>query len=150
MSKTAEQKVMSSLERLDADIVYLPSSCVVSVYFTRSQVTDADLKCLKELSNLAKLKLNQSPITDAGLKGLGSLVQLHLADTKITDVGLQHLATLTKLGFLDLSNTQVTNDGLKCLTSFKECKTIRLSGTKVTDSGVTTLKRALPECKITL
>ncbi len=102
----AEQKACVALGQLGAEIVWLGTSGVDSVYFTRVRITDADLKHLKGLTSLKKLKLNHSPITDAGLKRLQSLtnlVQLHLADTKITDAGLEHLKNLTNLGFLDLS-----------------------------------------------
>ena len=112
----ADQKAFAALDQLGADIVWLRTSGVDSVYFTRVRISDADLQHLKGLTSLTKLKLNHSPITDAGLKRLESLtnlVQLHLADTKITDAGLEHLTSLKNLGFLDLSDTQVTNAGLE-------------------------------------
>ena len=148
----AERKAAAKLGQLGAEVVWLGASGVDSVYFTREGITDADLKYLKGLTSLTKLKLNRSLITDAGLKhlqSLTSLVQLHLAGTKITDAGLEHLKSLKNLGFLDLSYTQVTNAGLEYLKSFKKCKTIRLTGTDVTDNGVTKLQRALIGCKIT-
>ena len=86
----AEQEAFATLDHLGADIVWLGTSGVDSVYFTRVRITDADLKHLKGLTGLKKLKLNHSPITDAGLKrlqNLTNLVQLHLADTNITDAG---------------------------------------------------------------
>ena len=78
----AEQKVVATLGQLGAEVVWLGASGVDSVYFTREGITDADLKYLKGLTSLTKLKLNRSLITDAGLKhlqSLTSLVQLHLA-----------------------------------------------------------------------
>jgi hypothetical protein len=148
----AEQKAAATLGQLGAEVVWLGASGVDSVYFTREGITDADLKPLKGLANLTKLKLNRSLITDAGLKhlqSLTSLVQLHLAGTKITDAGLEYLKRFNNLGFLDLSNTQVTNAGLEYLNSFTNCRTIRLSGTKVTSTGRTKLQGALTGCKIT-
>ena len=77
----AEQKALAAFDQLGAEIVWLGASDVDSVYFTRVQITDGDLKHLKGLTSLKKLKLNGSPITDAGLthlQGLTNLVQLHL------------------------------------------------------------------------
>ena len=62
----SEQKAVAALDRLGAEIVRLDA--VESVYFIRERITDADLTHIKGLTSLKKLKLNDSPITDAGLK----------------------------------------------------------------------------------
>ena len=69
----AEQEAFAAIEQPGAEIVWLGTSGVDSVYFARVQITDADLKHLKGLTGLTKMKLNHSPITDAGLKLLRSL-----------------------------------------------------------------------------
>ena len=57
-----------------------------------TEVTDAGLKDLKELTNL---------------KGL------NLWGTKVTDAGLEYLKGLTKLQWLNLLGTAVTADGVR-------------------------------------
>jgi Leucine-rich repeat (LRR) protein len=46
------------------------------------------------------------------LKGLSNLQKLYLRSTKITDAGLVHLKGLTKLQTLVLSETKVTEAGV--------------------------------------
>jgi hypothetical protein len=59
-------------------------------------ITDAGLKELKDLSNLAQLELRKTAVTDQGvkeLKGFKNLRHLDLGETKITDAGLKELRT---------------------------------------------------------
>lgn len=61
------------------------------------------------------LKLSKTPITDAGLKALKNLVNLsnlELEKTAITDKGLEELKALKNLRYLDLVGTKVTPAGL--------------------------------------
>ena len=63
-----------------------------------TEVTNAGLVHLKELTGLKVLYLFDTKVTDAGLvhlKGLTKLKQLHLDDTKVTDAGLVHLCRFT-------------------------------------------------------
>ena len=62
--------------------------------------------------------LNATQVTDAGLENLRELTmlqELSLANRKVTDAGLKNLRGLTALQWLDLSNTQVTDAGLDSL-----------------------------------
>jgi hypothetical protein len=115
-------------------------------------VSDADLKELKEFKHLTTLNLYEcGNVTDDGVKELKELKQLtslSLGHTKVTDAGLTELKELKQLTTLDLSHTQVTDAGLKELTELKQLTTLHLRNTKVTDGGVKELKEALPQCQI--
>jgi len=94
-----------------------------------TKITDAGLKDIAKLQNLTNLSLYATQITDAGLKGvakLQKLILLNLDDTKITDAGLKEVAKLQKLGWLSLCNTEIT------------------------DAGVAELRKALPKCELDL
>jgi hypothetical protein len=116
------------------------------------EVTDADLKELKQFKQLTTLNLHdRGNVTDDGIKELAELKQLTLLDlgnTKLTDAGLKELKDLKQLTTLDLMNTQVTDAGLKVLKELKQLTTLYLRNTKVTDAGVKELKEALPQCQI--
>ena len=81
------------------------------------KVTDAQIKQLKNLTNLAMIDLFGAKITDEGLseiKDLKGLTYLNLGDTQVTDRGLKELKNLTSITHLDLRGV-VTDDGLKHL-----------------------------------
>jgi hypothetical protein len=132
----ARAAAIAALEQLGGTVEYEPRRFVtgnndpqekLAVSLRDRKINDADLKHLKELTDLAHLELRGTPVTDAGLaylKGLTELEDLDLYDTTIGDAGLEHLKGLTKLRFLMLKQTNVT------------------------DAGVKKLQQALPDCLI--
>ena len=81
-----------------------PDKSVISVDFSRTEVTDNGLEILKGLTSLQSLALN---------------------DTKITDEGLKHLEGLSNLRFLQL-NTNITEEGaLELQEAFPSCTFLR-------------------------
>ena len=85
------------------------------LYIRQTLVTDAGLDHLRPFSGLQFLALNHTRVTDDGLAKLGFLQQLEtlwLHHTEITDIGLAHLAALRNLKQLELAETQVTEDGI--------------------------------------
>ena len=104
-----------------------------------------------DLEKVAKLFLNGTQMTDAGLKEVAKmqkLERLYVADTQITYAGLKEVAKLQRLKSLSLAFTQITDAGLKKLAKLKKSKFLSLFRTKVTDEDVAKLKKALPTCKI--
>ena len=90
---------------------------VIGVSLIDSQITDAGLIYLKDLTNLQTLHLSYCEnITDAGLahhKEVPNLVDLSLYGSEnITDTGLVHLEPLT-LYSLELPESEKTDIGLK-------------------------------------
>ena len=116
-----------------------------------TNVTDATLAPLKQMTSLVELNLASTKITDAGLEnivGLTNLMTLHLENTVVTDAGLKHLKGLTNLTYLNLYGTSVSDAGLDHLRGLVYLRNLYLWQTKVTDQGVATLQKTLPYLKV--
>ena len=108
-----------------------------------TQVTDAGLAHLKALAGLQTLALKGTAVTDAGLahlKGLVSLQILVLNNTAVTDAGLAHLKGLAGLTGLYLGSTQVTGAGLAHLRGLAGLQELYFTNTQVSDAGLAHLK----------
>ena len=142
-----EASTVATLKKLGFDIQRdqtVAGEPVVGVKRWNGDLTDADLKLLKELPQIKELDLFSTSITDVGmkeLKNLKHLTNLELRYTKVTDAGLKELRELKQLRTLNLWGTQVTDAGIKELKELKQLTTLDLSCTKITDAGVTDLKR---------
>ncbi len=124
---------------------------VVALGLSGSNVTDARLAIVEEMSLLKRLSLGKNEITDEGLKylqGLKHLESLYLHDNKITDAGLVRLKGLTNLKTLYLSGSRITDAGLRHLEGLTSLKTLRLDRTGVTDGAASNLRQMLPTCTI--
>ena len=94
---------------------------------------------------LQELSLDQTAITDAGLKtisGLPSLTRISLIGAKITDSGLMQLASAkTTYTSIDLGQTAITDESLATLSQFSALKSLGLGQTKITDAGLEHLSK---------
>jgi len=73
---------------------------------------------------------------------------LNMDNTQITDEGLKELAKLQQLEELYMYRTQITDAGLKEIAKLQKLESLSVIGTKVTEAGVAELKKALPNCLI--
>jgi Leucine-rich repeat (LRR) protein len=74
---------------------------------------------------------------------------LNLDNTRITDEGLKHLAGMTQLEELNLSNTQVTDAGVASLAKFRALKTLKLNQClSVSSEAIEQLRQALPQLEV--
>ena len=99
------------------------------------------LKQLSGLKNLTELNLDNTKITDVGLKGLAELTNLNTLSLQhcdaITNAGLKELCGLQNLIDLNLQLcTQITDVGARDLKSIKMLKMINIVGTAISDAGV--------------
>ncbi len=104
------------------------------------KVDDSTLIHLKAFPKLRCLRLNETLVTDTGLKQLKQLElleELYLSDHTTGD-GLRQLASL-KLTHLTIP-PHFTDDDLKCLGYFRSLEVLDLDESKVTDSGLEHLK----------
>ncbi|MDR0839004.1 MAG: leucine-rich repeat domain-containing protein [Oscillospiraceae bacterium] len=97
------------------------------------ELTNAEIKPLKYMTNLTELRLIRNQISDISpLKGLTNLTTLYLGGNKISDINV--LNGLTNLTKLSLSKNQISDiDVLKGLTSLTE---LYLGGNKISDISV--------------
>ena len=134
------EKVFRAENAVDLSLL---NRTLIMLNLGHTDVTDADLEHLKELTALKWLNLEDTRITDNGLQhlnGLTGLNGLQLKDTSITDAGLERLRGLTSLEDLGLCHTEVTDGGLVHLSSFPALTMLDLKGTAITDAGLEYLK----------
>ncbi|CAI5460729.1 unnamed protein product [Closterium sp. Yama58-4] len=98
------------------------------------------IKRLYRLSQLEKLYLTCTCVSDSALEDVGSLVslrELHLLLTKVTDAGLAHLTGLSSLRVLVFGNNKgVTDAGMVYVGRLTKLEGLCLGGTAVTDDGL--------------
>jgi len=127
-----------------------PDFQLTKIRLQNGSVTDADLRQLRGLTNLAALRLSGRQMTGAGaenLCGLSELKILDVANTNLADAALVRLQGLTKLEYLSLDATRITDAGLVRLAAFKHLRTLILNWTRVTDAGLASLQ-ALPQLDV--
>jgi len=109
------------------------------------------LAYLRSPQRVEGLALHNAPITDEALAHVGkmsSLKWLILSGTRITDNGLVHLSSLRSLEDLQIHETAVADKGLRHLESIGSLKRVLLDSTQTTADGRASLRRALPNCKV--
>jgi hypothetical protein len=82
------------------------------VTFGNSQVTDEVLRTFRE-NGLLHALLQARAKDEKRPSGSVDVTSLCLNETKVTEAGLKELKGLTNLQYLDLRDTQVTEAGLK-------------------------------------
>ncbi len=115
-----------------------------------TEIGDDTLETISTLPRLAFLDLQQTKITDAGLKHLTrlGLDGLYLGQTAVTDAGIAHLRNMVGLRSLSLRKTQVTDAALDVLKSLKGLTYADLEGTRITQSAAQELQDTLPEVTV--
>ncbi|MBC8353962.1 MAG: protein kinase [Planctomycetes bacterium] len=113
---------------------------IVSIDLTRNaRFTDMTLKRIGKLNLTGRLSLNDTNVTDAGLahlRNLSSLNDLNLGSTSITDVTLEWIGKQSLIGSVVLSETNVTDAGLAHLRNLSHLRWLFLNGTPITDDGL--------------
>ncbi len=105
----------------------------------RSQVTDAGLASLAELTTLWSLNVSNTEVGDesvASLSRIANLRGISLRGTNVTDEGLKHLNQNVLLRSLSLERTQISDKGLQYLSQLRSLEHINLRHTNVTGSGM--------------
>ena len=81
--------------------------------------------------------VEETQVTDVGLKDLASLKSLQVLDlweTQVTDAGLKELAVLKSLQVVQLARTKVQMRALR--NSRRRCRRLRLSGNRCGTANV--------------
>ncbi|MFQ3225500.1 MAG: mono/diheme cytochrome c family protein [Lentimonas sp.] len=77
-----------------------------------------------------------------------NLQRLHLDGTDVTDAQLKQLSQLPTLSYLNLYDTQISDAGLASLIDSPSLQKVYLSQTQVTTKGIARLKQARPELEL--
>ncbi|MEO8127255.1 MAG: amidohydrolase family protein [Bryobacteraceae bacterium] len=122
-----------------------------SLHFLESiNVQDKGLAFLKDLTQIEEMRLTMTRIKGPGLAPFVNLRDLDLNDTPMTDDGMKALAGMKHLQRLSVRDTFVGDEGLKQIAGLTELVALDLSGTKVTDAGLSQLKRLTKLQKLNL
>ncbi len=148
----ADEEVLSQLHKLG--VVILPvaaNSNYLSANLINATSLDSTLDLLvKVKEQLIWLKAAGSPLTDNHLEKIAlltNLTRLNVDDTKITDAGLNDLK-LEKLEYLNLNNTKITSSGIAHLVAIKHLHSLYLYGTNIKSEEVESIKKLFPNVMI--
>ncbi len=110
--------------------------------------TDDDLQSLSSLPRLQSLHLDESRITDDGIKELvevcPNLEALNVFSASVTDASLGQLTRLRKLRSMQLNDMPITDQGIQQLGRCPALEYLWLQRTKVTELGVSELRMSHP------
>ncbi len=114
------------------------------------QIGERGLARLHELKTVTDLTLYYSEfvadVAMANLRGWTQLERLNLRGTDITDTSLDYIGGFTNLKWLDISSTQITNNGLDHLGSLTQLEDLSLGGNKISGQALPFL-RLLPKLR---
>jgi Leucine-rich repeat (LRR) protein len=118
-------------------------------------VSPQGIQVIGSMTNLTRLTLRETKLTDQGLmslRGLSKLEDADLSGTLITDAGLANVKGWVNLKSFWLGDSPVTGAGLDNLKDMRSLERVRLSGNKLTDPGLAGLKnmKTLKELSITM
>jgi internalin A len=100
---------------------------------------DIDLRRLRELPSLERLKLSGGDVNRSRIESLTELPRLHALDLSFASLGAGELAALgrlTRIEGLNLSKTALTDSGVAHVKKLRRLKELNLYWNEITDSGV--------------
>lgn len=109
-----------------------------------SNVSDEDVRALESLGELRELSLERTNISGIAIASVGRMLelrQLDLTRTQISDQDLKHLQNLPHLVYLQLDRTAIGDAGMQVIGRMTQLKRLSLGDTKVGDAGVRYLRR---------
>lgn len=102
-----------------------------------------DLSNLRQFSNLISASFSSSNLKDEGLAyvvNCNEIENLNLQETEITNEGIKYLKKLKKLKYLRLKeNPQLTNECISNLAEIEHLEDLQIHGTSITEDGLKNL-----------
>lgn len=155
-AKPVEKAKEADMQKIKAlGVVIVPvaeNSNYLSANFITANFIDKDLSLLEPLkAQLIWLKLGNTKISDDALPAvakLSNLTRLYLENTGITDAGLEKLKALSQLQYLNLVGTKITASGVLQLTGLKNLTQLYVYKTGVAGLDHQQLKAAFPKATI--
>ncbi len=122
---------------------------LVNLGFTN--ITDAAMEQIRDLTQLRSILLYGTKVTDAGLVHLENMQEmdnLTLASKNFTDGAFPHITRIPNLRVLNMNRARITDKGIEQLHQMTGLKEVMLAETSVTKEGVQRLRQALPQCEV--
>lgn len=122
----------------DGDVASVASKPLKWIDLSDTQVTDAGLAHLSDMTSLTELYINNTAVSDDGVASLSKLYRLKtlsLIQTRITDKSISFLHELTDLESLDLRGNAMTDHTLLMLKPLKNLRFLFLNGERMDITG---------------
>jgi len=107
-----------------------------------SDLSQHDLHSLQRFSNLTRLKLTGSTVSEEAVKELGALTaltDLNMSFAKVSDANLDGLGRLTNLRVLDLQVANIDDSAMRQVGMLGQLTSLNLAGVPLSDKGVAEL-----------
>jgi Leucine-rich repeat (LRR) protein len=166
-----DEEILSWVLDVGGTVVRDDTGAIREVDLTSTWTTDDDLSKIARLTQLRKLDLSYTKVSDLGLEQLRPLENvtwfnchyceyvsdggiaflkhwtkleyLNLRGTEVTSKVFEHLANMHKLRTLDVGFSRVNDDGFDALASLEELSELHIGGDKMTGLALPLL-RLLP------
>ncbi len=149
---TSEQRTLKrALEKAGGLVSTNKEGMIKAVQFVGKRTKDKHLELLAGATQIEKLILSFTNISDAGLVHLAELNELRVLSlfrNEITNKGVKHLVGLQKLKQLNLESTNVNDMCVQSLTQLRALKKLSIDHDSITQRAEDQLQEALPECEI--
>ena len=143
-----ERQSVAALEQSATQLKRNGRGNVIEVSFRGAQISDADLAPLTGLPELRSVLLNETAISNQGLKTLGQLASVQNLDLRgcpVGNDGLAHLVGLKKLRALRLSGqnnmTTVDDDGMVHVAHLTSLEVLAVDFLWVSETGLAQLDK---------
>lgn len=120
---------------------YIQNKPIVALDFSMTDINDKNLEYIGRMKRLRHLWLNDTHITDKGIKnilGANRLEWLYLRECKgVSDIGLADIATaFPDLTWLEIGNTSIGQDGMKFVTKLSRLQSLGVGSLGLSDSSM--------------
>lgn len=121
-------------------------------YTAHRHISDADMAALAEIGpQIYALNLRDAGLIDKQLETLGkfeNLAHLRLEMNPITDAGVAQLQSLDKLEYLNLYGTKLSDKGIAQLSKLEKLHDLFVWQTAITAAGIAELKRTRADLNV--
>lgn len=152
LSVADREELIRWVREIGASIEQDEDGRLVSLVLGFTKIDDEGLAKLVPLKHLTFLGIDNTSITDMGLRHIAGMKKLKVlqlgGNEKVTKNGLRHLAPLAELEYLDLSDLNVDDASLSHLAKLSQLKQLNLGGTEVSLQGAFQLAKQLPQLEI--
>ena len=151
MSTIDQRKLKRQLEKAGALVSVNKEGVVKAVQFVGKRTNDSHMELVANATELEKLIVSYSSISDAGLVHIGSLKKLRILSlfrNEITNGGIAHLAGLENIQQLNLEETGLSDGGIATLCKLSTLQRVSMDHQSVSQGAEDRLRAALPECQI--